>query len=165
MDLYPTVICNDCTGGMILHDLHMPFNSPFINACMSDEDYLKLLGNLREYMSIDLTDDTKGNRYPIGLLGDIRIHFMHNDTFEQAKKNWQRRLKRVNYEKIVVIGSCIDTQAKDLGERFYNLPYKHKVLLHNDMSIKIPCSVYIKGCTNKKNKLLNHSISIIINIS
>lgn len=32
----------------------------------------------------------ENNRYPIGILDDIELHFMHYKTFEEAAKHWQK---------------------------------------------------------------------------
>ncbi len=44
-----TVISANCVGAFILHDLHQPFNSPFVNLCLSPQDFLRYLQNMDFY--------------------------------------------------------------------------------------------------------------------
>ena len=39
---------------MILHDLGLRFNSPFVNLWISPSDFIKMLGRLNYYMSCEL---------------------------------------------------------------------------------------------------------------
>ena len=40
-DNMPSIICSNCIGGEIYHDLGMKFYSPTINLWMSESDFLK----------------------------------------------------------------------------------------------------------------------------
>ena len=44
-----TLLANDCTGGVILHDLGMEFDTPTINLWMGGHDFIKYVSHLREY--------------------------------------------------------------------------------------------------------------------
>ena len=50
-------------------------------------------------MELDFCDISKYsesyNDYPIGLLGDIEIHFQHYDNKQEANKKWVRRKNRM----------------------------------------------------------------------
>ena len=45
----PTIISSNCNGGIIYHDLGLPFNSPTINLSMDTDDFIKLVSNLKYY--------------------------------------------------------------------------------------------------------------------
>lgn len=49
-----SLISSNCNGGMILHDLGLRFNSPFVNLWISPSDFIKMLGRLNYYMSCEL---------------------------------------------------------------------------------------------------------------
>lgn len=41
-----TILCNNCVGGVILHELGERFNSPTVNLFFGAEDYIKFWKNL-----------------------------------------------------------------------------------------------------------------------
>lgn len=46
-----SIISNDCTGGVIYHDLGLRFTSPTINLFFEPyEDYLYFLSNIKDYL-------------------------------------------------------------------------------------------------------------------
>ena len=79
-----TIMANNCNGTFIYHDLNLKFNSPTINLFMSIKDFIKFMGNLDYYLKQELKE-YKDNSvdYPVGILRDIRIDFMHYKTFNQ----------------------------------------------------------------------------------
>lgn len=87
-----SVISRNCNGSLILHDLGVKFNSPFVNLWIKPKDYIKLLKDFDRYMAIDLSEIFEdGISYPIGKLDDISICFQHYESFEQAKEKWDER--------------------------------------------------------------------------
>jgi RNA polymerase sigma factor (sigma-70 family) len=49
--------------------------------------------------------DLYGNQFdfPIAMLGDIKIFFMHYRDFKTANESWSRRLRRFNYKEPILI--------------------------------------------------------------
>ena len=41
--------------------------------------------------------------YPVGILDDVEVHFMHYADFDVAKKKWDERKKRINRSEIRII--------------------------------------------------------------
>lgn len=126
----PTIFANNCWGGLLYHQLRLPFISPFINMFLHDEDYLLFLENPKKYIgsqielfSVDY-DNTLGREYPVCRCEDIHLHFNHYDTFESAKENWNKRCKRICWNNIFVM---MHTQDRRVAERFSELPYENKV--------------------------------------
>ena len=92
-----SVIASNCNGALILHDLGVRFNSPFVNLWIKPKDYIKLLKDFDRYMAADLSEVFEdGISYPIGKLDDISIYFQHYESFEQAKEKWDERKKRID---------------------------------------------------------------------
>lgn len=144
-----SVICNNCLGGIVVHQLGLRFNSPFVNLYIAANDYIELLENLENYMKETLEDITPvGAEYPIGLLGGkIKIHFMHYDTFGSAKNSWYRRCKRLNMENLYVIMTerKRDGCTLDLIKRFDRLSFKHKVIFCSLPRKEVKSLYYVKG--------------------
>ena len=144
-----SIICNNCFGGMLSHDLGLKFLSPTINLYFDAEDYIKFLENLSFYLNCEIIDgggSGKGN--VIGLLnGEIKLHAIHYDTFDELKDKWNERKMRVNYDNLFVIGAYRDNCTDDLVRRFCALPFKNKVFLshkeidceNNDCIVKVKC--------------------------
>ncbi len=98
-----TIIASSCNGGVIYHDLGLPFLSPFINLWIMPDDFIKLMKNLEEYLSFDLVFmDMKEKMYPVARLNDIYLYFQHYKTEEEAKSLWEKRLKRINFDNLAV---------------------------------------------------------------
>lgn len=140
-----TLISNNCNGGVILHDLGLPFNSPFVNLWIKPHDYIKMLSSLEEYLSYELfCVEEKGVPYPVGQLKDIRIYFQHYPSFEDAKEKWERRKNRMNWEKIYVLFADRDNCTLDDLKQFDQLPYKKIVFTHVPHD-EIKSAYYFRG--------------------
>ncbi|MBR2215117.1 MAG: DUF1919 domain-containing protein [Selenomonadaceae bacterium] len=65
-----SLIASNCNGGVMLHDLGLRFNSPFVNLWVRPTEFVLMCENLSYYLGQDLEfireDDIS---YPIGLLG------------------------------------------------------------------------------------------------
>ncbi len=105
-----TIISDDCWGGVVYHVLALPFNSPTININWEKEEYAKFISDLPYYLQQPLKCGREGNletgEYPIGLLGEnekqVQMELIHNISFDEARQQWERRQKRVNFDNIFV---------------------------------------------------------------
>ena len=100
-----SLITNDCVGGVICHNLNMPFLSPTVNLWMTAEDYLVFLSDLPYFLSCPVEEiHEEGINYPIGLLRKgtetVKLYFMHYESFEQAVEKWTSRAKRVLFDRL-----------------------------------------------------------------
>lgn len=102
-----SIISQNCIGGVLYSDLGLKFLSPTINLYFSANDFVKFALNLRYYLGLNL-EMRWGEEYPIGILGDISVHFMHYETCSEAKEAWERRKLRINYNKILVLSTDMD---------------------------------------------------------
>ena len=132
----PTIIANNCIGGIIYHNLGLEFKSPTINLYLENEDFLLFVLHLREFLNgelIEVTCDTKN--FPVGQItceyGAIKIYFQHYETFHQAKAKWEQRTKRIDWDNIVVIMEEGIIASDKLVEKFETIPYVMKVLISN----------------------------------
>ena len=124
-----SIVASTCNGGVIYHDLGLQYRSPFINLWIEPDDFIKLLSDLRGYLSYDLQFVGKeGIPYPIAVLKDIYIYFQHYKTEEEAETCWRRRLKRMDYDNIAVFFTDRDGCTYETLKRFDSLPYERKVV-------------------------------------
>ncbi len=146
----PSIIANNCSGGIIAHDLGLPFNSPLVNMIIYPEDYLKFLKNIRNYFDVSLVrieDDEDGNF--VAECDDIKIVFCHTKTYEEALENWERRKKRFNPDNMYVIFcdkmGCTYENLKE----FDSLPLKHKVVFTHKPYPEFKSAYYFRGFEDK----------------
>lgn len=138
-----SIISNNCWGGNIYQYFGLPYKSPFAGLFIFPKDYLKLLGNLKYYMNLKpsyidpketvhkkaLVNNGTYGKYPIGLLDDIEIHFLHYNTIETAIEKWERRKNRINYDNLLVKFCDKDLATADDIIDFCKLDYKKKIVL------------------------------------
>lgn len=117
-----TLLSQNCIGGVLYHDLGLPFLSPTINTFIPEPGFVKLAQNPRHYMEQGISMSW-GGTYPIGVLDDVQIHFMHYDTCQEAKAAWDRRKERINWDKIVVIGTDRDGFDEAVYEQWKKISY------------------------------------------
>lgn len=141
-----SVIASNCNGALILHDLGMKFNSPFVNLWMKPKDFIKMLKNIQHYLSCELSfTQEEGIDYPVGLLDNIRIYFQHYKTEQDAKDKWEARTKRINWSNLFIMFSDRDGCTESDLKEFDQLPYKNKVVFVNKKYPDLESTFYIKG--------------------
>lgn len=136
-----SIISDDCWGGRMYLDLGIPYTSPTVNLFIYSSCYLKLVQDLKGYMNkefvfVESSKYEKANKmrttsnkfYPIGVLGDIEIHFLHSKDNTDALTKWESRKKRLNYNRLVYkFSDAYLNDPQDLVE-FDHLPIKNKVI-------------------------------------
>ena len=132
-----TIISDNCWGGRIYQELGLPYQSPFIGLFIYSPDYVKLLANPKHYLSGELplvfVEESRyrskdGITYPVALLEDIEIHFLHYADEEEARSKWSRRLARMNWDNLYFKMNDNDQATYQLLKDFQDLPYQAKVI-------------------------------------
>ena len=133
-----TIICNNCLGGFIYHDLGCQFLSPTINLFFSTDDFILFAKNLKYYINCELVEYIDKNKdYPLGILKskdknhkDVILNFQHYKNFNEAKEKWETRCKRINFENICIIMEFYDdVYDEKLLYDFQEIPYKSKIVI------------------------------------
>lgn len=140
-----TIISDNCNGGIILHDLRMQFSTPTVNLYMMPEDYLRFLKNPKKYIQtppVEMHED--GISFPIGIIKDVKIYFMHYESIEKAAEKWLERGARVNFDNLYVMMTDKNGCTKEQAREFDNLPYKHKVFFTSKKQFDISCAVWMR---------------------
>lgn len=141
-----TLLSSNCNGACICHDLGLEFRSPFVNLFLNAQDYLKLLGAPKEYLEKKLEFvNNAGVDYPVAMLGDVTLHFMHYKSENEAQEAWCRRKERMNWENLFVLMSDKDGCNEEILRAFDALPYKNKVVFTHVPHPQIGSAVYIPG--------------------
>lgn len=144
-----SVIASNCNGGVMLHDLGQPFNSPFVNLWIPPEDYLRLLQDPRRYLSLPVSFvREEGIDYPVGLLGDVRLYFQHYASEEEAERKWTERVGRMRWDNLFVMFTDRDGCTEDQLRRFDALPYAHKIAFTHREHPELASVCRIRGFEN-----------------
>ena len=145
----PTILCMNCVGGMIYHDMRLQFRSPTVNLFICHNDFLCFLENIEYYLRCEIEEiDGEGEDCPVGLMrrGDetVKLHFVHFHTFEEAVKKWQERCARVDLNNAFVIMEYAPIKEDDAWwHRICALPFKNKAILTGDTAFEHPDLVHI----------------------
>lgn len=112
-----SIVCNNCTGGIILHDLGMRFDTPTINTLFySANDFIFFVLNIKAFAESELfrVIDSKYS-YPVGEMkvADriVKVGFVHYSTFEEAKQKWKERFSRLDFDNMIILW-----EGKGIGE-------------------------------------------------
>ena len=111
-----TLVSVNCWGSTIYRELKRPYNTPFVGLFIPAAGYIKLLGDLKNYLAQELSFVSvsrfdfanalrrkRNNYYPIGILGgDIEIHFLHYESESLALEKWTARRMRMNMDNLFV---------------------------------------------------------------
>lgn len=129
-----TLLCNNCLGGVIYHDLGQPFSSPTINLYLNISDFLTLVEHIEDFIDAELVHEDSWLNFPVGRLYAVNsdvivvIYFMHYKTWDDAYSAWMRRMRRVDTKKIFVLVDAVSGLSNENYNRFCNIKY-HKHLL------------------------------------
>jgi len=131
------IVSDNCWGAEIYKWLNRPYNTPFVGLWIYGECYLKLLANFDYYMSqkISFSNISKypsnNSTYPIGMLEDLEIHFLHYKNENEARVKWERRVKRMFQEKNrdnFYFKLCDGgNTTKEHFKKFHSLSFKNKI--------------------------------------
>lgn len=145
-----TIIASNCIGSIIYHDMGLRFLSPTVNLAISMADFVKMAEHLKRYMEEEIVEIKGENGCPVGLLGDVKINFVHYDTFEEGAKKWEERKRRINWDNIFIVGTEKDGCCYETLQRFDRLPYKNKVVFTHKEYPEFSSAYYIKGFEEKE---------------
>lgn len=182
-----SIISNNCWAGFAYQQFGLTYSTPTIGLGFVDNDYIKFLERLEYYLSLtpifidpkdapdyDLRKKLRGSEidYPVAKLDDIIIWFTHYHSSEEALEKWERRKKRINYNRLLIKWSQRYNQDPKLLYRFLDLPYKNKIAfvetsspVNHPQVIRIPelAELNIKGGDETKYTLKQIDIYTILN--
>ena len=137
-----SIISSNCFAGRIMQDLGMQYNTPTLGLYFFADDYIEFLSNLKYYLTEAKLEFLEQSRYPlanerrekwihwypIGILGGkVEIQFLHYHTEREAANKWYRRSRRINFDKLLVIGMEQNLTTVEHIKQFDALPFKNKI--------------------------------------
>lgn len=108
-----TIISNNCWGGIIYRNYHIPYQSPTCGLFFMAPEYIKFIYNIKDYVYSDIVEiNIEDSRYSdylkqikysgiIGRIKDVEICFLHFDNIKEVNEKWKRRTERINWDRII----------------------------------------------------------------
>lgn len=124
----PTVFASNCNGGVMTHDLGLQFRSPTVNLFIRPKEYVRFLDNLQHYLYEAQFVPGGGTDWPVGILDDIRVDFVHYQSFDEAVAKWNSRLERIDLDNAFYVMTERDGCTHGDLVAFDELPYRNKVV-------------------------------------
>lgn len=117
-----SIISQNCIGGVLYHDMQMRFLSPTIDLFFSGADFVHFVKNLEYYINLEIKMYWE-EEYPIGKLDDVTVYFMHYNTCSEAKEAWDRRKNRINWDKIFILSTDMESFDNSVWEEWCTITY------------------------------------------
>ena len=131
-----SILSNNCAAGRMLHDLGLRLDTPTINLWMTFADYLTLAEGLPGSLAGELRDvHDADERNPVADLRvagrSVRLHFLHVETFADARADWERRRGRVDLARLFLVATDNSDATPGELDRFKALPYPKKMFVRD----------------------------------
>ena len=149
------LISNNCLGRRLYQILGRDYNTPFVGLFMMPECFTELVVHFEEYMSRDLqfVNESKysnhnqqrktGKRYPIGIIGNAEIHFLHYESEQEALEKWNRRKSRIDYKHLYYVMVANGPYDDAMLVQFAGTDAENKVCFSRDNELQLPTAVYV----------------------
>ncbi len=137
-----SILANNCWGGIVSRDRHLPYNSPTCGTYFFSKDYLRFLSDPRGYLDLDLEEvpltesryaeaiaEKDGNDVTVGRMGDVEVVLLHYPTFAEAKEKWDRRKARIRWNNLLVKFSDQNGFEPEDFETFRKMNFANKLFL------------------------------------
>ena len=160
-----TIISNNCWAGYIYRRYGLCYLTPTIGLFIMPKDYIKFCENLKYYLDSELefikpsqskysyeisSIDDRFGKYPIGVIDDIEIHFLHYKDKNEAKTKWNRRKKRVNYDNLLFKFNDQNGCTEEDLKKFNDLELQGKKICFTSKSASDKRNIFVKeySCYN-----------------
>lgn len=154
-----TIISNNCWAGMVYESYNMRKLTPTVGMFIMPSDYIRFVSSLSSYLEqnieflqpdeskwrIKLRNNDNWGKYLIGRVGDVELHMLHHHDIATARRKWESRIERVNYDRILYKFNDQNDASEENLAAFDALPLEHKVIFaakeHPSLEscVKIPC--------------------------
>lgn len=145
-----TLLCPNCLGGILFHDLGLQFKSPTVNLMMLQTDFIKFCLHLDDFLKGQLIF-FKHDEYecPCAHLfvennDYIDVHFTHYKNKEDALKKWNDRCERINKENIFIVLQERDGLTYEMMKELGKLNVKGLLIFTAHDYRDLPYCLYLK---------------------
>lgn len=129
-----SIISNNCWGANCYQELKIKYNTPTVGLWFEIDDYIEFLSDFRTIIKEPLNFVNSGldgaKLYPIATLSNnIRIHFLHYESVDEARRKWEARVGRLPLSDDDLFVKICDRDGFEQRhlDAFARLPFIHKV--------------------------------------
>lgn len=148
----PSVVCNNCFGGVMLHHLGCRFCSPFVNLFLVPDEFVRLVENWEEAVAAGLGNVSEvkdsGMPYPVGRIDSVgsRIFFNHDTDFNVARDKWRERVERIRPDRTIFMFTAAMGDVESL-RRFDQSRVGGKIAFASETfaTLDLPSLLTVKG--------------------
>lgn len=151
-----SILANNCWGGIVSRDRHLPYNSPTCGTYFFSKDYLRFLSDVHGYLGKELEEvpttesvhaaeilEKEGREVTVGRMGDVEVVLLHYPTFAEAKEKWDRRKRRIRWDNLLVKYSDQNGFSPEDFFAFRDLPFRNKLFLTTNPEYRSEFTVVI----------------------
>ena len=134
-----TIISNNCFGGIIYRNYHIPYQSPTCGIFFMAKEYIKFIYDIKNYIYNDIVEikieDSKYKDYLtkinyngiIGKIKDVEICFLHFNDIKEINEKWKRRTARINWKRMIYKFNDQNLCTHKELQQFEQFDAKHKI--------------------------------------
>lgn len=135
-----TIISNNCFGGVVYRNNHIPYQSPTCGLFFMAPEYIKFIYDIKKYTSYveikeipieksKYKEYLKETKYSgiIGVIDDLEICFLHYNNIKEINEKWNRRSKRINWNNIIYKFNDQNLCTYNELKKFDEFPAKNKI--------------------------------------
>ena len=135
---------------MIYESYNLPKESPTVGMFFMAKDYIEFLSDLKGYINGKLifinpeesrwkeapqvSGDKRFGTYPVWVLSNGKntsgLFFLHYHSEKEAREKWERRIKRINWNKLLVKFNDQNGCTAEEVDKFMKLPLDISTLLN-----------------------------------
>lgn len=154
-----SIISSNCAAGVIYHDWGKKFLTPTINLYFKNEDFILFCEKLPDILNENLREVNNVSKYPIGLISNSVVHFLHYKSFAEAKNLWDKRKKRVDKDYIIILFIEREKLTNDQYNRLISIKFPKLIVSpyrsDDNFIINVPkkdidCLFHFVGLTGKR---------------
>ncbi|BBO82777.1 hypothetical protein DSCO28_33430 [Desulfosarcina ovata subsp. sediminis] len=158
-----TIVASNCLGAKLYQELALPYQTPFVGLFLFAPCYIKLISNLSGYLNAGLSFVSRSRyhdngyvkaskiefKWPIGLLGnEVEIHFQHYRDEDEAREKWNRRIQRMNFDRLFFTFTDRDLCTREHLEDFDKQRLGHTVCFTAKPHLHLQSAIYLPEYRN-----------------
>lgn len=98
-----TVVSDDCWGGQVYSEFHLPCHTPFISLGVHPTEYVDFLCHLREPGALDVIGTgTHPKGYPLLRTRHAWLYGLHYETLQDMLHTYERRRRRILWDRLFI---------------------------------------------------------------
>ncbi|MCH8563287.1 DUF1919 domain-containing protein [Nesterenkonia sp. YGD6] len=152
-----TIISRNCWSGTVYETYGLPKLSPTLGVFFMPGDYLQFKSDLDRRLATPMkfvkprhsksrsTLKNKGNSgsWLMARLGEVELHMLRQHDEKVARKKWESRVNRVNWQRLIIKFNDKNGATNDQLRQFDRLDLEHKITFTVRDSVDIKSAVNV----------------------